>query len=152
MKVTVQRVLDNPKCPVPSTQEFNRWAMAIDQGDAEVCVRIVDNREARALNRYYRQQSYVPNVLAFPYVAPPPAAENYLGDVVIALRQVIAEAQQRRIKVQQRWAQLFVHGVLHLQGYDHRTESQRRRMQLQETAVLKKLNFASPYADEVAQP
>lgn len=150
MKVTVQQALREPRCPLPDEAAFRRWAMAIDAGRREVCVRIVDNQEARALNRRYRQQSYLPNVLAFPFTSPLAATRDYLGDVVMAARQVVAEARERRLEVDHHWAHLFVHGVLHLQGYDHQSPEQARCMQAKEISILKKLDLASPYAGATA--
>ena len=148
MKVTVQQALCEPVCRVPDEETFNRWAMAIHPGMQEVCVRIVDNHEARALNRSYRKQSYLPDVLAFPFTSPLAETQDYLGDVVLAARQVIAEARRRHLEVNHHWAHLFVHGVLHLQGYDHQSEQQAHRMQAREVAILQKLDIASPYAGE----
>ena len=151
MKVVVQRVLkDEGDCPVPAQAEFNRWARAIDRSAREVCVRIVDNREAQALNRRYRGHSRVPNVLAFPFVSPAPEPDNYLGDVVLAARRVIDEARRGGITFTNHWAHLFVHGVLHLQGYGHCSEAQASRMESREIAILKKLDIPSPYADQAA--
>lgn len=150
MKVTVQQALSEPRCRVPDETAFRRWAMAIDKGTREVCVRIVDNQEARELNRRYRRQTYLPNVLAFPFASPLAETQDYLGDVVIAARQVIAEARERRLELDHHWAHLFVHGVLHLQGYDHQSPREARRMQAKEISILKKLDFASPYLGETA--
>ena len=148
MKVTVQRALRAPPGPAPSEKEFRDWAMAIDggaSGGQEVCVRLVDDSEAEELNRRYRQKKYVPNVLAFPFVSPLTESDDYLGDLVMAAHQIVAEAREYNRKAQHHWAHLFVHGVLHLRGYDHQSQSQESRMRRKEIAILRKLNIDSPY-------
>ena len=150
MKVTVQRALRAPACPAPSEKEFNDWAMAIDggaSGGQEVCVRLVDDSEAEALNRRYRQKKRAPNVLAFPFVSPLKESDDYLGDLVMAAHQVIAEAREHNRQARHHWAHLFIHGVLHLRGYDHQSQSQASRMRRKEISILRKLGIDSPYDD-----
>lgn len=144
MKVIVQRALDKPVDAMPDEAAFERWGMAIDRGGREVCVRLVEDREARDLNRRYRRQTYVPNVLAFPFSSPLAETRDYLGDLVIAAHRAVVEARQLGTAAEHHWARLFVHGVLHLQGYDHQSERQARRMQSAEASVLRKLGIVLP--------
>ena len=48
------------------------------------------------------------------------------------------------------WAHMAVHGVLHLLGYDHRTEAEAEEMESLERRVLQDLGFADPYGDGAA--
>ncbi|MGH8289678.1 MAG: rRNA maturation RNase YbeY [Steroidobacteraceae bacterium] len=68
-----------------------------------------------------------------------------LGDLVICAQVVRSEARLQRKPLQAHWAHLIVHGALHLVGYDHERESDAKRMERREIAVLRRLGFANPY-------
>ena len=80
----------------------------------------------RRLNRTYRGKDAATNVLSFPFQRPPGAAPEdgaYLGDVVLAAETVQREAAERGIERKHHLQHLVVHGLLHLLGYDHDTDS-----------------------------
>ncbi len=115
-------------------------------------VRIVSEAESQELNRAYRDKDYPTNVLSFPYdPAPLPLDEDeadeidYLGDLVICLPVMEREAAEQGKTPTQHWAHLLVHGLLHLQGYDHITDSDAEEMEALETDILGKLGFPDPY-------
>ena len=130
---------------LPSQEDFQRWADAVGDSDAEVCVRIVDNDEAAELNSRYRNTSGVANVLAFPFDSLVATDTVHLGDVVIAAPLVASEAREQGKNPDSHWAHLFVHGLLHLQGFDHRHEESAWRMESHEKEILNKLGFPDPY-------
>ena len=106
-------------------------------------MRIVDADEAQALNQDYRDKGYVPNVLTFEYgeIAP-----NMLGgDVVICAPVVEREANEQGKVLQHHYAHMVVHGVLHLQGYDHIEPADADIMESREAAILKRFHIPNPY-------
>jgi probable rRNA maturation factor len=117
----------------------------------ELSILLTDNETIAALNRRWRGQSGPTNVLSFP-------GENQtdprleldapllLGDVVIALETVIAEADVTGIPVSHHFSHLVVHGVLHLLAYDHQEERDADRMERCETEILAKLSVPDPHA------
>jgi len=113
---------------------------------AELVVRIVDVAEMTALNHRYRGKSGVTNVLSFPYETLPGVTSGLLGDVVICAPVAAAEAVRQGKSLEAHWAHLVMHGVLHLQGYDHHDDSEARRMETLEARLLAGLGFADPYA------
>ncbi len=68
-----------------------------------------------------------------------------LGDVVLALETIAAEAQAQGKPLADHLAHLVVHGVLHLLGYDHETQGQARSMERLEIEILAGLGIADPY-------
>ena len=161
VEVVLKTNLDDPaRFDVPARADFNRWAdAALDAGakagpDAglEVCVVVVDVEESAALNRRHFNRPAPTNVLAFPCDAPmPPGGEpKPLGDVVIAAPVVEAEAREQGKQPVAHWAHLFVHAMLHLQGYDHAEDREAERMEAREIAVLSRLGFENPYRVRVA--
>jgi probable rRNA maturation factor len=127
---------------VPSRQRVRRWVGAAARSDAEVTVRFVDIAEGRQLNRDYRGKDYATNVLSFAYSSQP----TVTGDLVICLPVVLSEAAAQGKEVAAHFAHLIVHGMLHLQGYDHETSAaEAARMEKMEREILKGLGFADPY-------
>ena len=94
---------------------------ALDSPEAELSLLIVDDRRIAELNRQYLQREGPTNVIAFPMregeTSQPPTP--LLGDVVISAETAQREAFEADMDVSLRFAQLLVHGILHLFGYDH---------------------------------
>ena len=127
---------------IPGDARIRRWARAALTREAEVTVRYVVELEGRRLNREYRGRDYATNVLTFIYEARPLA-----GDVVICAPVVAREARARGKAIEAHHAHLLVHGLLHLQGYDHeRSRAEAERMEGRERAILRRLGFPDPYA------
>jgi probable rRNA maturation factor len=134
----------------PSPRELTRWASAAAGRRAagrELGVRLVGAGESRTLNARYRGRDSPTNVLSFP-AAPMPGVQRPaqpLGDLVICVRVLRAEARAQRKTLRAHWAHLVVHGTLHLLGYDHERSGDARRMERREVTVLRTLGFANPY-------
>ncbi len=107
-----------------------------------------DDRVA-GLNANFRGKPQPTNVLSFP--SPPsasqPGASRYLGDIVLARETMLREASEQGISVTHHAQHLAVHGLLHLIGYDHETDTDATEMEALETAILAPLGVADPYAD-----
>jgi probable rRNA maturation factor len=133
----------------PTRAQFRRWVKAALRQDAEIALRIVDEEEGRALNRDYRGKDYATNVLTFVYDDEFPGAELPLaGDIVLCAPVVAREALQQEKSVEAHYAHLTVHGVLHLQGYDHESDEEARQMEALEIQIVTKLGYPDPYQEE----
>ena len=120
------------------------WAKAALERDAEVTVRLVDAEEGRALNREYRGKDYATNVLTFVY-GQEPACQ---GDLVLCAPVVRDEASAQGKYPAAHYAHLVVHGMLHLQGYDHEDEGEAAAMEAVESHIVKKLGYPDPYGGD----
>lgn len=133
---------------VPNPEDFRVWACAaVKRASAEIVIRIVDRPEGAELNERYRGKKGPTNVLSFPFQAPPGIADDLLGDIVICAPLVRDEAESQGKTLEAHWAHLTVHGVLHLQGFDHLDEREAEIMEAEETAILAKLGYPNPYAE-----
>jgi probable rRNA maturation factor len=123
---------------------------------AELSLVLADDALLHHLNRQYRGVDKPTNVLSFPGgVGPGPApsasvgggagAPAMLGDVVLAVETVAAEAAAQGKTMGDHFSHLVVHGVLHLLGYDHLTAAEARAMESLEVEVLAGLGVADPY-------
>ena len=131
---------------VPSRPQFRAWARAALNVDGmrggQITLRLVDAEEGQSLNRDYRGKDYATNVLSFPYEIEPVV----IGDLAICHPVVVREADEQGKTLEAHYAHLVVHGVLHLQGYDHETgEADAEEMEDKEREILASLGFADPY-------
>lgn len=121
----------------------------VDQ-DCEIGIACVDHDESHRLNLEYRQKDKSTNVLSFPSDFPDEVAALLdalpLGDLVICIPVVLAEAQEQSKTPLEHFSHMLVHGTLHLMGYDHETsEADAEQMESLEIAILAKLGFDNPY-------
>ena len=130
------------KATAPTRPQVRRWVRAACAVPAEVTMRFVGTEEGRNLNRDYRGKDYATNVLSFPYES----GEQLCGDLVLCLPVVEREAQEQGKTLEAHFAHLIVHGMLHLQGYDHETGSDDAdRMEAVEREIMETLGYPDPY-------
>jgi len=111
-------------------------------------LRIVDGEEGRALNRDYRGKDYATNVLTFEY-GPDETLEGLplSGDIALCAPVVAKEAQAQGKTLEAHYAHLVVHGMLHLQGYDHEDAAEAAAMEALESFVMMRLGYPDPYQE-----
>lgn len=127
---------------LPSRSEVRRWVRATCATAATITIRFVDELEARSLNQTYRGKDYATNVLSFPYTD----GELLSGDLVLCAAVVDSEAQQQGKEIGAHYAHLVVHGLLHLQGFDHeRSATDAKIMEAREILILANLGISDPY-------
>ena len=127
---------------LPARPQIRRWVRAALIADATVTVRFVDAIEGRAINAEFRGKDYATNVLTFVYDDEHPRA----GDVVLCAPVVRREAAAQGKPLADHHAHLVVHGMLHLQGFDHERTADALVMEARETAILATLGLPDPYA------
>lgn len=147
---------------IPSSKYLQTWSNAafqkVDQTSDQtvgLVIRVVNEKEGIALNHTYRDKKSATNVLSFPYEIPEYAvdipelqdeySQQHLGDLVLCEKVVIEEAKAQNKTLEQHWAHLVIHGVLHLQGYDHINDDDATVMESLEITILQSLGFDNPY-------
>lgn len=120
---------------------------------AEVSVVLADDDYIHQLNRQYRNKDMPTDVLSFamndhvsdepePNIAQAPDdIEILLGDIVISLETTARQAQEFGHSLERELAYLTIHGMLHLLGYDHETETDKAEMRQEEEYVLSLLGI-----------
>jgi probable rRNA maturation factor len=109
--------------------------------DLTVTLRFVGRREGRRLNGQFRGRDCATNVLTFVYDDVDPLA----GDIVLCVPVLAREASSQGKTLRAHCAHLVIHGMLHLQGYDHQRRADAARMEARETALLRTLRYSDPY-------
>ena len=89
----------------------------------EVSIAIVGDRKMRTLNKKYRNLDQTTNVLSFPLSEGKstvlPSNVLHLGDIVLSYPQVVREAAEEEVLVDDKIDELIKHGMLHLLGLHH---------------------------------
>ena len=134
---------------LPSRPQIRTWVRAALDVDGkrggQITIRFVEPEEGQSLNSDYRGKDYATNVLSFPYEVEPVVA----GDLVICAAVVEREAAEQEKTLEAHYAHLIVHGILHLQGYDHEIgENEALLMENKERTILAQLGFSDPYRND----
>ena len=137
----------------PSKEDFQQWAdlALVDDKSVEISIRIVDEEESQLLNKQYRSKDKPTNVLSFPMEIPEELLNKLdvimLGDLVICAPIVEKEAKSQGKEPNAHWAHMVIHGILHLQGFDHVLESDAQEMESLEIKLLQQIGIENPYMD-----
>lgn len=148
--IDIQNAIEEP-LPVLE-QQLTDWAtLALkDKQDAELTLRIVAPEEMIYLNHTYRKLNKTTNVLAFPSALPDNIELDFpfLGDIIICPEVLQEESKQLNKSLEEHWALIVIHGVLHLLGYNHIEDEEAVIMQAIEVKLLAELGYANPYKTE----
>lgn len=113
---------------------------------AEVDLLFVDNAAIREMNRTYRDKDSATDVLSFPmYEADEPIddeEEILFGDIVISLERAKEQCAEYGHSLEREVMYLLVHGLLHLAGYDHMEEEEKKEMRQREELLLEKIGVS----------
>lgn len=109
---------------------FRPFAEAVLAGVEETAggtfsVAFVSDRRMKELNSLFRGKDATTDVLSFPHEADEfeTHEQHFLGDIVISAEQAAKQADENGLSLELEIKQLILHGVLHLCGYDHETDS-----------------------------
>lgn len=145
-----------PRLGLPAAVSFRKWVAAALEGrirEADLAVRLVGNKEGRALNRHYRGKDYATNVLSFPadiaegVKLPKGVKMPLLGDLVLCAPVIAREAKEQKKPLAAHYAHLTVHGALHLLGWNHEDTREAECMEQLEREVLAGLGLPDPYQE-----
>ena len=139
----VEAALDYEQCPY----------------ECQVNVTLVDNETIHQVNKEFRQIDRPTDVLSFPaieYPRPgefdwledegieyfdPESGELLLGDIMVSMDKVAAQAEEYRHSRRREFAFLIAHSMLHLMGYDHMDDEERKVMERKQEEILQMKNY-----------
>mgnify|MGYP000549758715 CR=1 FL=1 len=112
---------------------LERVARALIKGEKlrpsqSINVVVCSDKAIRRLNRLYLGKDRVTDVMAFTI-----GDRDFLGEVYISLQRAAAQSRRFGLTYEEEVARLFVHGVIHLLGFDHRTSRERAVMESRES-------------------
>ena len=120
----------------------------INYHDFALNIFLTTNNTIRAYNKKYRKIDKATDILSFPFfpelkpgqkIAPETSDDKILGDIIISLEYVQAQLDRLDTTLEKQLQVLLVHGVCHLIGYDHKTDSQFDQMKEKEDWLLAQL-------------
>ena len=110
------------------TKQWSKFAeravQTISKIENDATIVFVSDDAIKKLNRRFRAKDYATDVLSFPAEQAEfeKAAAANLGDIVISIEQAARQAKEHGLSFENEIAQLILHGLLHLSGYDHETD------------------------------
>lgn len=141
-QVVTEEILD----AMTEAAEYAVETEGLDADRCEISVTFVDMDEIHELNRQYRSVDRPTDVLSFPQFEDmendlPEQGEICLGDVVICKEKACEQACEFGHSFEREIVYLFVHSVLHLMGYDHMEEAEKREMRMREEEIMAHLGI-----------
>ncbi len=123
---------------------YERLDLVYNNSKTLISISFSGDKKVTELNSYFRKKKSATNVLSFP-------SNNkfnntlFLGDIIFSIETILKEAKRDNKSVENHLIHLFIHGVLHLLGYDHETEEEAKKMECLEKQILSNLNVDNPY-------
>ncbi|PIP68326.1 MAG: rRNA maturation RNase YbeY [Candidatus Omnitrophica bacterium CG22_combo_CG10-13_8_21_14_all_43_16] len=137
MKVDIQNLQSIAKINKDKIMECADLVLkAMGESKAELSLVLVNDMYIRNLNWKYRRKDSATDVLAFPMRDSRRLSGVILGDVVISVETAAKEAKKRKKDLQGELDLYFVHGILHLLGYDDEKPRARKKMKDKEKELL----------------
>ena len=130
---------------------LNEFSKRVDNFNPEkknlISVMFSTDKKVMQLNKQFRNINKPTNVLSFPSLTNSTTKfkEVFLGDIIFSIETILSEAKINNISIIDHLIHLFIHGLLHLLGYDHNTEDEARHMENLETTILEQLSIPNPY-------
>jgi probable rRNA maturation factor len=128
---------------ITSLAVIKKWVKTAVQLNGLITLRFVNAAEGKKLNFAFRNKDYATNVLTFPYEL---SNKILAADIIFCLPVIQKEASAQNKSVKAHLAHLIIHGCLHAQGLDHEHDTEAKKMENKEIALLKSLGFTNPYA------
>ena len=92
--------------------------MTIGKRGSSATIAFVSDKRIQQLNRQFRNIDKATDVLSFPAHEP-----DNLGDIAVSVETAARQAKENGLSFDDEVAQLILHGLLHLSGYDHETDN-----------------------------
>ena len=139
MKLSLSRSVDTAAPWIDNRVTGNLACIAEGLGRAEktLSVIVVDDETIQKLNREYRGNDRPTDVLSFSYLDDTEVShDNVIGEVYVSHETLARDAGARGIDPGNLFMRMGIHGMLHVLGYRHETESEARRMESEERKLL----------------
>ena len=140
---------NNFKVDKPLSDRLNHAfeLICVEEGlsNCSVNIKIVDNNEIENLNKKFRNKDRPTNVLSFSNEDISRRITNNLGDIAISYEYVKRESKEQDKKFDDHIVHMFIHGIYHILGFDHKDDPMADKMENKEIILLKKLNINNPY-------
>ena len=108
--------------------------------NAYITLLLSNNKNIKILNKKFRKKNKHTDVLSFPFEQKiKNKKEIYLGDIIISFNYMNVPKNLTNIDFKKKTVKIFIHGFLHLLGYDHINDKDFKKMQKAENKILSKI-------------
>ena len=113
---------------------------------------LTNDAEIKEINSKYRNLNKPTNVLSFQCMINKnnyfknTEQEIHLGEIIISMERIFSESKINNVLFKDHFIHIFLHGILHILGYNHEIDSERIKMEKIEISILKNLGIKNPYA------
>jgi probable rRNA maturation factor len=111
-----------------------------------VDVIIVGLKLSQELNLQYRQKDAPTNVISLEYSETRDDFKILTGELILCDSVIVTEALEQNKAILAHYAHMIIHGMLHLQGYDHQNDKDAAQMEAHEISILQSLGYPNPYS------
>ena len=120
----------------------NEYKEEYGKNDYYLSLLIADNKIIKQINKEYRNKDTETDVISFAYNETENIGGlNVLGDIIISLEKVKNQSKEYRHSEEREFYYVLCHGMLHLLGYDHIEEEDKKIMRKREEEILEKFNY-----------
>ncbi|MFI4847366.1 MAG: rRNA maturation RNase YbeY [Candidatus Makana argininalis] len=133
---------------IPSKDDFINWSKSdyiVIKKLSKITIRIVNKKESRILNLKYRGKNIPTNIISFPFYPPKDFKTLFIGDLIICKKIIYLESKKLKKNLKSYWAHIFIHGLLHLLGYNHLIYKKAIYMENLESKIMKNIGYNDPY-------
>lgn len=131
----------------------DKFANSLQLKNFTVSILWTNDAEMAQLNSQFRQKDGATNILSFPAFdslpdsGPDSAPKQplFLGDMALGFETLSREAAENQRPVEHHLAHLFLHGLLHLAGFDHQEQAEAEQMEALEIQLLSEIDIPNPY-------
>ncbi|MDD5291295.1 MAG: rRNA maturation RNase YbeY [Patescibacteria group bacterium] len=123
MAVEINNKAKNKVNPSFVKKVAEKFLRAYKKTDYSISIAFVGDKEIRKLNKKYRRVDRVTDILSFA------GEEKFLGEIILDYHQIKRQADKFGNKSKDELIFILVHGLLHLLGYDDKTEAGRKKME-----------------------
>lgn len=132
-RLHIHPLVNVPGLRCPRAALARAWRALQPRSAAVAQLWITSDAHVRELNRTYRHQDRVTDVLTFPYHR---GKTLVAGDIFFAAKRMVTQARERQLTVSQEFLRLAIHGLVHLAGHDHHTREEFMAMRAMEMEQL----------------
>lgn len=112
---------------------------SVNKTKSELSVHFVGKKKIKTINNEYRHINKATDVIAFAMQEGRLLDKKDLGDIFISPEVVEGQAKKQSITYKEEFGRVLIHGILHLNGYDHVTKSEEKEMFGLQERLLKKI-------------
>ena len=135
----------------PKREQIRKWlaeSLTEDYQAVNINITIVTSKRSQELNLQYRGRDYPTNVISLEYSESRDSFSLLYGDIFLCDDIIVEEANKQQKDILAHYAHMVIHGILHLQGFEHQTDIDATKMEDLESHIMERLEFANPYSSK----